>query len=365
MTMNARPPEEPLRAILQSGIQAPSAENRHYLRFELAPDRVGLVSTDTPTWGPLPHRRVLALVSYGAVVENMALRAAALGHAQATHWFPDPTRADLVAELRWSPAPPKPDPLATAIAHRHTNRRFFRRKPVEAAALQHLSAAASAVNGAQVRWLDGSQRRLGLQAMRIAETERFRREALHHELFSAVRFDVGWKRTTEEGLPPGALEVEPPMRAAFAALRRWPLMRRLGRLGGHHALGMRAAYLPCALAPQLALLLCDADNDGLAAVGAGRALERTWLAATAEGLAFQPMAAATALSHQRAGSGWVGEPAQREIHRLLDQLTGGRAGSAYMFFRIGHAAAPSVATERPSLDHFLLPATVPETATPF
>jgi hypothetical protein len=356
------PPPESLRAILQSGIQAPSAENKHYLRFELEADRVGLVSTDTPSWTALPHRRVLALVSYGAVVENMALRAATLGHAQAAHWFPDPARTDLVAELRWSAAEPASDPLAAALEHRHTNRRFYGRKRVEVNALQRLSAAAEAIPGAQLLWLADRPRALALQAMRIAETERFRREALHEELFSAVRFEAGWHRTTEEGLPPGALEVEPPMRAAFAALRRWPLMRQLGRFGGHHALGIRAAYLPCALAPQLGLVLCDGDNDRLAAAGAGRALERTWLAATAEGLAFQPMAAAIALAHQRAGSGWVAEPAQREILRRLEQLTGGRAGSAYMFFRIGHAAAPSVTTGRPALEQFLAPSTLPETA---
>ena len=60
-----------LRDILQSGLQAPSAENRHYLRFEIAGDRVKLLSTDTPTWSDQPHRRMLALLSYGAVVENM------------------------------------------------------------------------------------------------------------------------------------------------------------------------------------------------------------------------------------------------------------------------------------------------------
>jgi hypothetical protein len=348
------PASQRLRDILQSGIQAPSAENRHYLRFEIAGDRVKLLSTDTPTWSDQPHRKMLALISYGAVVENMALRAAQLGEAQTTRWLPDPAQPALIAECRWTPAQPADDSLAQVIAQRHTNRRFYRRTPVAASALQRMSAAAAAVPGAALVWLDEpAARATALQAVRIAETERFRRPALHHELFTAVDFTLGWRRSSAEGLPPGALEVEPPMRPGFAALRRWPLMRAASWLGLHHMLGLRAADMPCRLAPHIGLLRCDVDDPQLAALGAGRALERSWLAATAEGLAFQPMAAATALARQHAGGGWVSSGAQREILQRLGRLTHGRPMSAFMLLRIGHAAPPSFVTERRELDAYL------------
>ena len=348
------PQQAPLLEILRSGIQAPSAENKHHLRFEIASDCVRLVSTDVPTWAEQPHRRMLALIAYGAVVENMTLQSAQLGWAQATRWLPDPARPELIAACRWTAQAPVADPLATAIPQRHTNRRFYRRTPVAATARQHMSDAAAAVPGAKLSWLDEPRARAAaLQAMRIAETERFRRPALHHELFSAVAFDVGWQRSTTEGLPPGALEVEPPMRAAFAALRRWPLMRTLGWIGVHRMLGMRAAYLPARLSAALALLSCDLDDDTLAALHAGRALERAWLAATDDRLACQPMAAATVLARQRAGDGWVSEEAQQAIRERLAELTGGRARTAFMLLRVGHAAAPSVVTGRPDPGDFV------------
>ncbi|HJV62210.1 MAG TPA: hypothetical protein VJ743_14775 [Albitalea sp.] len=350
----ALPANEPLRAILQSGILAPSADNRHHFRFELSADHVALVSTDTSTWVAQPHRRMLGLVSYGAVLENMALRAAQLGLAQATRWMPDTARADLIAECRWTAAPAVEEPLAAAIDERHSNRRFFRRRSLDAALLARLAAAAGAVPGATLLWLDDpDRRRVALQALRIAETERFCRPALHQELFGAVRFDAGWHAGTTLGLPPGALEVEPPMRPAFAALRRWPLMHALTRIGMHHLLGLRAADLPCRLAPHLGLIVCDLADPRLAALYAGRALERVWLAATAARLALQPMAAASALVHQRAGGGWVAPAAQRRLIERLDRLTDGRPRAAFMFVRVGRAAPPSVTAGRPPLDQFL------------
>jgi hypothetical protein len=354
VTPTALPETQALRRILEAGIRAPSAENRHFLRFEPVLDGMRIVSTDTPTWDRQPHRRMLALVSLGAVVENMSLVSSASGHALAVRWFPDPARSEWMAELRWSPQAARAELLADAIPDRHTNRRFYRRDPVDAATLQELAAATAVVPGAGLLWLDDPARRgWALKALRLAETERFRRESLHHELFSAVRFELGWRQSAPEGLPPGALEVEPPMRPLFAALRRWPLMNVLSRLGMHRTLGLRAADLPCRLAPHLGLIMCDAPREPMRALGAGRALQRAWLAATRHGLAFQPMAAATVLARQRPGDGWVAPPVREELLRLLQHVTGGRSDAAFMFFRLGHAKPPTVVTERLPLDHYL------------
>jgi hypothetical protein len=347
------PPDEALREILRSGIAAPSAENRHWLRFEPAAGGVTLVATDVALWSAEPHREALARISHGAVVENMSLRAAALGYRQATQWGPQPGRADIVAECRMDGGRAVSDPLAGAIEQRRTNRRFYRRQPLAPAVLERIAASAGAVPPARIVWLDdAASRATALRAIRIAETERFRREGLHRELFGAIRFDIGWRRSVEEGLAPGSLEVEPPARPLFAALRRWPLMRACTRIGLHHMLGLRAGELPCRLAPHLGILLCDADTPQGGAITAGRALQRAWLAATVEGVAFQPMAAAVALQRQRPGGEWVSAEVHARLTELLRALAAGRAESAWMLFRVGNAAAPSVAAGRPPLERY-------------
>lgn len=341
-----------LHGILRAGISAPSAENKHHLRFDVAADSVSLIATNKHAWSSQTHRRMLDLMACGAVVENMSLHAASLGLTQRTVWFDNPARADALAQCRWRAGPSQPDDLAAAIFDRHTNRHFYR-GAVATTVLDRIASAALAIPGARLLWLKGRQRTAALHAIRIAEAERFKREALHQELFSAVRFEQGWHSGTQEGLPPGALAIEPPMRAAFAALRRWPLMRALSALGMHHMLGWRAAYLPCSLSPALGLIVVSLPDCAAAAVSAGRALERAWLAATREGLAFQPMAAATVLARQQPGQGWVSPQVQQDIRRTLDKLTADRADEAFMFFRIGTAKPSEVRAARPPSTHFV------------
>jgi hypothetical protein len=349
------PPDEALHDILRCGIAAPSADNRHRLRFVIMEDGVSVIATDVAEWSAQPHRESLAHISHGALLENMSLRAAARGFPLTVRCAPDPARPEIVARCAWATASAPAEPLLdAAIERRRTNRRFYRRQRLGPDVLEDIAVAAGAVPHARLRWLDDAPwRRAALHAIRLAETERFRRESLHRELFDAIRFDAGWRRSVDEGLAPGSLEVEPPMRALFAALRRWPLMRALNTLGVHHLLGLRAGDLPCRLAPHLGIVECDAASHTLPAIAAGRALERAWLAATAAGVALQPFAAAMALLRQPAGGAWVSAQAQARLRTDLASLTGGRPDSAWIFVRVGLAAPPSVAAGRPPLDRFL------------
>ena len=349
-----RPDATALRRILESGILAPSAENRHYLRFQVLHDSVRLLSTDHASWVDRPHRKVLAFLAYGAVLENLALRSAELGYALTADRLPDPQPPDQVALLRWEPTSAAPDPLCSAIEARHTNRRFYRRARLPAQTLARLSAAARASPGADVLWLDNRHdRALALQAIRIAETERFRQRELHAELFKDICWDIGWQNTADHGLPPAALQVEWPMRRPFALLRHWKVMRMATWLGAHRALGLRAGYLPCALAPHIGLLVMQPRLEGPDNLLAGRAFQRVWLAATAERLALQPMAAATVLAIQRAGQGWVSAGVQARLQQRLQALCGHHDAQPALFFRLGQADAPSAVAGRRPLDEYL------------
>jgi hypothetical protein len=165
-----------------------------------------------------------------------------------------------------------------------------------------------------------------------------------------VRFDIGWKASCEEGLPPGALEVEPPLRRPFQALRSWPLMRLLRLFGFDLLLGLRAGYLPCRLSPHIGVIATDLDLER-GALAAGRALERQWLRATKMGLALQPAAAAVVLA--------LGDPDIGISQEVRHQLrTGWRSlvphWTPVMLFRMGHAEKPSVVSSRKSLEHYWL-----------
>jgi len=195
------------------------------------------------------------------------------------------------------------------------------------------------------------KRSAALRLLRLAERERFRWKPLHRELFKSIRFDVGWHLTAEEGLPPGALEVEIPFRPIFVALRHWSVMRLLNGIGAWRFLGWRVADLPCRFAPALGLLTVrspDCFFEG------GRSLQRLWLKATAAGLAMQPFAAAGILPLQlRTSAPAVPEDVLRELRDRLAALSDGGTGVA--FVRLGWAGVPSVRSGRRNPRSFVLP----------
>lgn len=339
--------------ILESAIQAPSADNHHRIRFQVEADTISIRYTEKilPQGG---YKRVLALLSLGAMVENLSIAARRFSlEAQAT-LIPDPSRFGLAIKIRLLPTKTAADPLWHAIPQRHTNRRIRYRGPkLNAVESSALDIAVSVYPSSQLIWLDQpAQRTQALRLMRRAETARFQNQVLHEELFSAIRFDIGWHTTCEEDLPPGALAVEPPMRPLFALLRHWPVMRLANLLGTHHLLGLRACDLPCRLAPHLGLLAVR--NTGNQAVfDTGRAFQRLWLTLTVQGRVLQPLPASALYALEGAQAEGIPLKLQQRLAESWKASLGNRI--PLILFRIGFAPPTLITAGRPQLGEFMDP----------
>jgi hypothetical protein len=128
-------------------------------------------------------------------------------------------------------------------------------------------------------------------------------------------------------------------------LSNWKLMSALNNVGVYKVLGLRAAFMPCKLAPHLGAIIVDGEPEE-AALCAGRAFQRVWLRATAFGMALQPLAASVVLPYQDSPFG-VSVDAKRELsagwHRIFGKLP-------LMVFRLGYARAPTLVAGRPSIE---------------
>lgn len=341
---------EILLDIVRSGVLAPSADNQHVFRIELTESAIRVWPTSEFALTTERHRRVLGLISLGAVVENMRLRAGELGLVARPHWFPAGNTGP-IAEMNFQSTPAVPgDELAAAIPERHTNRRMYRGPGLTDDETALLSTAVTPVEGVQLIWLHGEARRCALGLIWRAESERFLRERLHQELFSSIRFDLSWHETADRALPPGALEIEAPMRPLFKALRHWALMRPLTWIGVHRLVGLRAGWLPAWQAPVLGLLTTSTPVDQ-GAVAVGTALERLWLRATLLDLALQPMAASAVLPLQSATDGGASDELRSVLAAGWQTISPGI--TPLMVFRMGRAARPAVTSGRRPLDDYL------------
>lgn len=334
--------DDKLLDIVQSGILAPSADNEHVFRFDINQPCIRLWPTDRFAMATDALHRTLGLLSMGAVVENMRLRAGALGLTMTTEWHPV-HQAQPMAVLQFTPGCDNPDDLAQAIVDRHTNRRMYHGPSLSMAEVDQLNAATSSVEGARLVWIEGAQRQTALRLIWRAESERFLRQQLHHDIFSSVRFDLSWKESSQWSLPPGSLEIEATMRPLFKALRHWALMRPLTWFGVHRLIGLRAGWLPAWQAPALGVLASPLPVEA-ASIAAGTALERLWLRATTLGLALQPLAASAVLLQpslvQNGASAACRAALQTGWQILLPNNT------PMMVFRLGRADPPSVRAGR-------------------
>jgi len=345
--------QEQLEFILESAILAPSADNRHRVRFQVAEDAIRVIYTDAELPPRGGYKRVLALLSLGAVSENLTIAASRFGVLAETALFPDPSQTDWVMQIRLQTDLAEVDPLWQAIPLRHTNRQVrFRGPRMTDAERVELESAVHACPACQLFWLDAPPRRSqALHLMRRAETERFRNRILHEELFSAIRFDLGWHTSCPEGLPPGALGVEPPMRPLFALLRHWPVMRFLNVLGAHHMLGWRSCDLPCRLAPHLGLLAVK-NSDSQSVFDAGRSFQRLWLISTSQGRVIQPMPASALYALEGAQAEGIPASLQRGLAEGWKACLG--KSIPLMLFRMGTAKPPSIVAGRHGVGDYLV-----------
>lgn len=342
--------------VILSAIQAPSADNHHRVKFSGNAEALSIHYTD----GRLPpegsYRRVLALLSLGAMAENIAVAASRYGIGAAMELLPEPACPDLLLRIRFGTAPAEADlnALWPAIAARHTNRHVrLHGPPLTDEQRLRLERSIQNLHSCRLRWLDGpALKSRAIRLMRQAETERFRNPALHAELFSAIRFDAGWRRSATEGLPPGALGIEPPLRPFFATLRHWPLMRTLTLVGMHHLLGFRSCELPCRLSPNLALVTVR-SFDNHSTFDAGRALQRTWLGLTALGFAMQPMPAAALYALPGACDEGIPQDLQKHLAKGWQSIAPGQ--HPLLAFRIGRARASAIVAGRPPAEHYWSP----------
>jgi hypothetical protein len=330
--------------LLAAARAAPSAENHHFAQPRW--DGEGTVSLDLDAeWDGLPRQtRFLAGMGLGAMAENLQLAAA--GELTALHeqWNWRAAGGGTIAFFAVAGQLGSAPSAIGTIARRCTNRQLFDPAPLDPTLVRRLDRAAAGVPGTVLHWITARPTMRAVAALAgTAEGARFVHRHLHQEIFAHVRFDAGWERSCDHGLPPGALAIERPLRPAFALLRHWPLCA-VGRwLGLGLGLGLRAGRLPALRSG--ALVAISADATGITdAVHTGRAMQRLWLTATEAGLAVQPIPASCLFTLDW----WQGvPPALRErLARGWEALIPGR--QPLMLLRLGRAPEPGVRAGRPA-----------------
>jgi hypothetical protein len=278
-------------SVVRAALAAPSPDNNQPWRFVSAGDRL-LIYLDPDRALPSDVRSMFDLIGTGAAVENVRIAARQMGRESLVECgglTPGAGRNGLrlAATIRFAPGG-QPDPLFPYLTERCTCRRLFSARPLPGPCLAGVSCRAAEFPDVRLDWVTDRPRiRAFAGLFALSDGIRLEYEPFHNEVFRQLRFSAEEAERTRDGLDLRTLELPPGAARLLRWLRPWPRMRRLHRLG----LG-RLLTIPSALAVlksgALGVLSVPEPTPEEFLRG-GRALERIWLSAQAEGLSLQPL----------------------------------------------------------------------------
>ncbi len=284
--------EPVLHYLLDAGVQAPSGDNAQPWVFSATGDTLRVFIDQDRDRSFFNVDQIASIISAGAVAENIRIAASSLGLFTDVRPFPDPDSPTLTAALRFQRAPVPEDPLVEVLWKRCTNRKLYDPVPLSPVIREELERALTDFPDARLQWIvgrDGLRKlaRIVFQADRIRLEDR----RLHEHLHRMIRYSTEEALAARDGFPLKNLEAGRAGEVFLRLTRPWSVMNVLNRLGmsrivaAHTARSVRHAAAS-------ALLTVSGTAPAHYFQG-GRALQRVWLTATAQGLSLQPMAAVT------------------------------------------------------------------------
>lgn len=249
--------------------------------------------------------------------------------------------------------------LAKRVFERHTNRGLLLREPIENSVLTRLTEAAASVASAQVKFVSEEDKLVRIaQLLGEAQQLQLQHPEGHAQLVDEVRWGDIDPEPETTGIPIDALELSPLDRAGLEICRDWRVLEANREWGGGRGLRRLAEK---AVQSAGALGLVHVPSAGLRDfLAGGRAMQRTWLAATADGIGFHPMAALPYMAERVRGGGRESLPAA--MAQRIEELWNSCCREfglpshtcAALLFRLIVADPPAIRSRRRSPDEDLV-----------
>ncbi|MBF9043006.1 twin-arginine translocation pathway signal protein [Rhodobacterales bacterium HKCCE4037] len=317
--------DDPRLRALSWAILAPNPHNRQPWIVDLSgPDEVTLhVDTNRllPETDPFSRQIVIGL---GCFLEVMRLAALEDDYRVETEVFPEGSLPDAldarpVARCRFFPTDAAADPLFAQVPHRRSNKEpYDTTRPVPPSALDAILAAAihGAVPGGSLSEEDIAEARaLSREALRIEiETEHTYRESV--DLFRIGRREVDAN--------PDGIDFTGPVFEGLSRVGLFTQETAMDRTSVAYRQGLEAVYANTDTAMGHVWLVTD-GNTRADQMRAGRDLVRMNLAATAQGIAMQPLSQALQEYPEMAG-----------LYRTIHARLAPDGGTVQMWARVGY-----------------------------
>ncbi len=282
--------KQTIEKILDAAIKAPSGDNVQPWKFEVSEDysRVDLYNLPERDDSYYNYEQVAAYIAHGAVIENIAIAARHLGFKAEINLFPDQEAPNHVAIVKFESALPDYDPLYEAIFSRSTNRFHYQSWRLPDEDRQKLIDSVKQVENVTGYFVHNPKiiKKLA-RVLMVNDRIVFELKDIHGFLFDKIRWSQQQIDETKDGMPVDTLGLNGFEKLFFPLMRYWWFVKTANIFGLSRVIGGKCWYncLNAAIIGQLTIK--QADRYGF--IQAGRAMQRVWLEATRQGLAFQPI----------------------------------------------------------------------------
>jgi nitroreductase len=351
---------ENIHKILELAIHAPSGDNAQPWCFEVRGDVIDIFNIPGKDYSPYNFQERGSFFAHGAVVENIAIAASSFGYGATIDIFPTPADGNHVAKLTLGDTSQNANinkQLAACIESRVTNRKPYRKVPLEPKARTNIEEAFHGVGFGKLLFLEDSKNIQNFaKTVSISDQLIFEEKSIHDAIFDSIR----WTTKEEEarrGLYIKTLELPPPARILFKRLQNWSFLALMNNIRVAKFIASQSAKVFAAASAIGMIVIPDSRN--ISYVRAGMAFERLWLCATEIGLSIQPVTALAYLA-ERIMAGDAGELTKRHSDDILAAqnhiraMFGSPQGTIAMMFRMGYGDTPSAHSRKsaPQIKYF-------------
>ncbi len=341
---------EDVHRIIDAGIRAPSGDNTQPWSFRVTGQRIDILAypeRDNPIYNF--HERGTR-IAIGALVENMAQAARAMGYDTVIQFFIPSTSSRIVATIVCKQTDTRQNIDALAyIQKRSTNRRLYDGTPLTDDEKKIINQAGTET-GVRLHLIeDRSVQRVIAKAVSVNEWILLRNKSLHSSFFPHVVWTEAEEREKKTGLYFKTLELKPHEGVIFRLFQYW-FIARIFQLLGFPTIIAKSNAMNYASGSAIGMIIVPVGEERF--YTAGRVLERVWLASTAMNVALQPITAISFMvAHVRSGESTVFHPEEiqaiERAYTTIQTHAGLHTGEEIaMIFRIGHAAPPSATVSR-------------------
>ena len=352
---------EDVRFILENALRAPSGDNTQPWRWVVRGNVFELwnESSDEPLhtlYSSSQDNSQASHLSFGAAIENAVIAATVRNYRTDVFYFPNPVQSLLVARLVFViDSAITADSLGQTLSKRVTNRKTYRRKPLQPEERARLIGSSPHEGSEGIRLIDDRASVNELAAIASLHDELiFSTKGLHHYVFAHINWTKREDARRRIGFYFPTLAAPPCTWGFMQIIRHWWVMRIGIALGLHRVIALEQQFVyRQSGAYGIVLTKGDTPTDW---IEAGRQVERLWLTATSMGLSVHPLNGTLLLAlslNTEAGQHFFSLQQQdrlREGRRKIASLFSVEDKKIAFMFRIGHGKPPAARTSRLPLE---------------